>query len=637
MHKNYLRIVCGLLLLTAGCSNSSVESLLSDADDAVINTSVKGSITAPGETFDIEIRLEDDRTQTDFISLRIMDSYGEEVYATEFSGSYMNDFYTQLNIPENLDSGRYDLELVLYSQDEEVAADRFVFYISESGNYIKAITTFPPVFYPGSSGLVIADFESPEASAWVRWTLEDELITEGYLSAGYERINLKASEAEGIYRLQAELYPYDPSIYEDTPAMDEPSVKRYVSVYVKKDQLPADLEFSPDSDFTNLYHFRGNFINTGRNSGSPDPVLFGEAFLNVERGVFGYLIAPDSGLSFNESLLPLDWGVLQPFSVMFSIVPQWGDTDFNGDTLFFSRSGDENYTLHIKLSSDGSLHSEFRAGDSAYELSTEPGLVKNRMHSELSLAVEPDGDYLSLALYSNGILVSTETFRNYAGADRAASDEARGSGITSLFSGSRIGYLVDEFGIYNSPDSGAVDPLQFHRSMDKIFGSSLVLAEGFDSPGKCSISIMEESFITDSRLYLHPGSAAKIPALFSSAEELSFTIDSVTGNLPLLVTIQSSGAADSSVTIELVPEIRDGISAYRFMFISSGQNSSIQYQDKSIPVDINDYSNGIECILRNKNRHNLPISDILILRKSLSVAGMSDSGSMTVAGAEINL
>ncbi len=637
MHEKFMWIVCSLLIFISGCSNSSVESLLSDADDSVINTSVKSTVTAPGESFDIEINIDDDQHPSDFITLAITDSYGEEVYATEFSGTYMNDFYTELNIPDNLPSGRYMMEILIYSQDDELAADRSVFFISESGFYIKAITTFPPVFYPGSSGLVFADFESPEASAWVRWMLEDELIAEGYLSSGLERINLLAPETEGIYRLQAELYPYNPADYEDENGIEEPSVKRYVSVYVKTDQLPADLEFSPDSDFTSLYHFRGNFINSGRDSDSLSAVMYGEAVLNVDRGVFGYLIKPESGLSFRESILPSEWGVLQPFSVMLSIIPEWGEADFSSETLFFSRSSDENYTLHLKISSDGILSAEFRAEDAVYELISEPGLIKDGMHSELSLAVKPDGEYLSLALYSNGVLVSSETFRNYSGADSQPSAAEQPGGITSLFSGSRISYLVDEFGIYNSPDSGAVDPLQFYRSMEKIFGSSVVLAEGFDSPGKCSISIMEESFITDSRLYLHPGSAAKIPVLFPSGEEFSFTIDSVTENLPLLVSIQPAGSSDSSVTIELEPELQDGTSAYRFKFVSSEENSSIIYQDKSIPVDINDYSNGIECILRNKNRHNLPISDILILRKSLSVAGASDSGSMTAAGSEIKL
>jgi hypothetical protein len=52
------------------------------------------------------------------------------------------------------------------------------FFVVSSISQIKSVNSYPPVLYPGGSGLFHADIESFDSNSWLRWTLDGENIAE---------------------------------------------------------------------------------------------------------------------------------------------------------------------------------------------------------------------------------------------------------------------------------------------------------------------------------------------------------------------------------------------------------------------------------------------------------------------------
>ena len=439
-----------IVLLVLSCSNGIMSGNSADSGIVDVITIDQGAILSAGQRIPMNFFFDPEIADPAEIEVELSKASGETVDSVTLP-------YSEDMAPfelSDLDDGTYSLNIRVKESDGTVVGDQNVLFFFTAGEYaIQQVTTYPTTIEPDSDILIFADYTYPGgADPFVRWSFEDEIIAYGPLSELGSVLQWHVPDKAGIYTLTAELYPFTPLTGEyDFPA----PLKMKGSVFTVNALEPSISEFSPESMYSVLYHFRGNFGNHGFRK-DPGVDVIGEPSLEVQNGMFGYRFQGDSGLEWNENL----------FSA----------TSDNGYDMIIQLKGMftpvEN-TVPVISVGDGFLLAQ-DAGGFSLTVSGET----------FAFPFEKEYVFIGLRIALENEVGIIEWFDEGEPRLRAQIEPGIIDELIVLKGNTRFGFginaIIDELGIVSSGvESETIN--QFDQAMKIKYGKDLILAEGFDS------------------------------------------------------------------------------------------------------------------------------------------------------------
>ena len=395
------------LFLMAGCTQGSLfaPDFSEDEPEASVSTVVSGSVLATGDS--IPISLSEERAG-DYTSLeiRVLLPEGTEVYSTVYDGAVLSEpLLPDLQLP-SLEEGTYIVELLLYEQQEQVAREQSLFFLTDATFTIHGITLYPPT--SETDALVIAEANisssDPELDPYLRWRFEGDLLSEGKVSENGTTTRIASGTETGVFALTAELFPWAPP--ENSSIELSPPRTHSTDVVVRRN---GDSGSHQESVYVS-YGFNGHSRAAGvALSVSPEDGAFdwrseGEPVLTLQDELFGYQLEGGSGFSLSRSLLPVSGETLYPFEVNISFAPL--SIPSSGTDLF--RTGDGVRELVLGLSGNGEPWVWLRGEQEGSGVQAPSIGVVSGESTTLQVEILPFREETQVSFFAGGVLLHEE-------------------------------------------------------------------------------------------------------------------------------------------------------------------------------------------------------------------------------------
>lgn len=473
-----------------------------------------------------------------------------EIYISDTAGNRLRELVLQdSEIPEQpgllldiegISEGVYTVTFLLYNEEELLSTNQFYFFNFENPPELLSLSAYPPVFYPGSEGLIQAHLSVREnQDPYLRWKFGNIIQAEGYYSQGYDKHILTAPVNEGIYSVQLEVFPVGPPEEKSFPFISE--VAQTAEIYVSKDTEPGPHDLAPEFSYYNLFHFRGNLRDTGIKPGlfgeseeeNAEPV--GDPRVDLWEQLFGYYLDGTSGFLIDGLSIPFfQNGYLSPFSLNFRLMLEKIESD---RTIYDTGLDDGTFRLRVYTEEDGRLKAYIKSGVEEKVISSEYPVLTAETALSLSISVLPQENGTVVMWFLNGILISISELSfpvTVPIPDQTEESDLQEEfvmiggtiltdGYTKIGGNGGIQGIIDEFGVYIRDEQSRPSPDDevFSKAMEAQYGSSLRYAEGFEGifiPGDLTIS--GDVMISTSDLVLEPGSSVVFPDFLFEAEKL---------------------------------------------------------------------------------------------------------------------
>ena len=455
-------------IVLASCSEGGLLTPLSTQSSQItIGSVASGTMVSNGDQIPISVKLNSSQSTPSDLKVELLSPSGDVVQTADIKNVDFSAPLPSIQLSE-LKDGAYTMRLTLLGVNGDVLAQQKVNIFYVNGNYsLDGITSYPPTMSPGATGLIVARVTAPQgANPYLRWSMGDKLIANGYLSDGYDKIQWNAPSATGVYSIKVEMFPYGPppgGSFDFT----SPYVMK-VEVFVTNAERAGRNELGPKDSYFALYHFEGNLKDSAAHLPSVDLTPLGDPTLSVNGSVFGYQLNGSSGFKASSFLLPLGAdGLLAPASITMRVRL---DKDQPNRQFFRAETADGSFSLDIETDGQGRLTATVNGTAEARGVVVPTGDV-----STITLSLVPVNGSLELLWFVNGNLALSDTLPIDP---KVGSPEG-----TSVIGGSK-GFtgLIDEFGVYyqDSQKRASTDPEVYRRAMGEEYGSNLVFAEGFD-------------------------------------------------------------------------------------------------------------------------------------------------------------
>ncbi|MCK5152808.1 MAG: hypothetical protein KAQ93_00490 [Spirochaetales bacterium] len=490
----FFRILLVLLSLSLiSCGESSLLLTLSDSENAVIiKTSIdNGVILDPdlGEKIDISLEYDETLVIPAKLEISFLDEQGLEIDEPKIiEGDALNAPLPSISLASPLEA-KYSIRLRVFDNDDIIIKEEIIsFFYSRSSLSIRGLTPFPNVFEPGGLGLIFFDADGTEDS-WVRWSIDNEIIEEGYFTEYTDGFIWKAPVLEGVYGLRMELFPVEPLYTKDGTFSFTSPLRSELEVFVTalSESDPTDLY--PSESYSTIIHFKGIVVDSGADKKLISDV--GHPVIKRQGDKFGYYLKEGSGYLLNGNILPLSNNLLMPFSVTFSYCldnPQL-------DAYFLNITDDNDILFSIKTDISGVILSElFQDG---MNIISNSGIFPEN-YNEITLSVIPEDKSITFLWYGDGLLQFSDIYDYNPKIPNSIYKSA--IGVENGFEG-----LIDEFGIYYIDEKGQnnIDDNIFQRRSERKYNPDRIIAaygfDGlyFDEINNSSLSVSRGSVILD--------------------------------------------------------------------------------------------------------------------------------------------
>ena len=470
-----VKIVRSLLVLFIlslfSCGNSSLLMTLSDSEKAVvIRTSViNGDILDPdgGESIDISFEYDETVVIPSRLEIAFLDDQGLEISEPQIiEGDNLNKPLPSLSIASPKE-GQYSVRIKAFDNQNILLKEKIVsFFYFNKALSIKGLSAYPNVFTTSSQGLIFPDAEGADNS-WVRWSMNNEIIEEGFLSQYRDGFVWQAPLQEGVYGLRMELFPFGPKgTINGTFPFNSP-IRSDIELFVTSKGSVESGSLYPPASYSTLIHFNGIVKDQGTQASEIS--IIGSPKVKREGGRLGFYLEKGSGYKINKNILPVSGGKILPFSATFSYFLYYSlkeayflNISTNGESLF-----------SIKTNEAGILVGElYQSGLNIKDIS---GILPEK-YNEITLSLIPGLGRIIFLWYGDGVLLSSNEF-DYSPAF------FDGNYVSVIGADKSFEGLMDEFGIYNKDKDGNdnIDDNIFPRKINREYNSDKIIkAFGFD-------------------------------------------------------------------------------------------------------------------------------------------------------------
>jgi hypothetical protein len=511
-----------IITLLASCGDQNLlMSLRREGSDIKVNSLPNGRVLTVGQPLPLNITAQDTGKLKDLeIEVTLTSPTGEKAWHDRRAVPALNeDFSLQ---PSDLPTGQYKLDIVVYSAGEVAQKKTSTFFVVGEGWRIAGIKSYPPVITSTAQVLLKAELELPsEADPYLRWSWKGKAFSTGLLSKGTGQTLWTAPPDEGVYTIRLELFPSTPAAGTDFPFSS--SLSMTTDVYVSSGGKSDKKYLGADSSYLSLLYLQASLEDTGtgaKKAGKPEAVPIGSPeVVAVDEG-FGYRLEGKTGFEIQWLALPMDDGVLRPFTVSVGVTFEDFKTD---NAVFKAATSDESFSIGVSVDEKTRIPIAVLAGGKPEELTIPwegQELDKDARHL-LSLSIVPQAKTLSAQWFLDGQQVSAFTAEYVFPGIKSGGKIVLGGekGFTGI---------LDEFGIFVRDSQGrpSTDPDLYRRAAGRKYGEKLVLAEGFDgiflpagfrSTGKTQLGSGSLSVSAESRI--------ELPAVKIGGDALDFRVE----------------------------------------------------------------------------------------------------------------
>ena len=447
-----------ILIFLTSCNNVS-DFLFETEQNIEIRSIDNGFIYNGGESFPISISF-DREIVPDLFTVAIFDDMGTSWGETAIEiPEVEQEYHTSLIIPDLLPQGKYIFHIRVFESEQEIYFKEITIFKTDFEYTIEQLYSMPHETKAGKDVLIKAVVQSPEnIDPFLRWSLNNLILNEGYLSEGLDVLNWQAENDNGLYSIHLEVFP------EFCDYSFNSSVFSTTEIVVSDQSINETDSFEPVEDYSLLYHFSGelNPVNESEFEINQTGLLILDSIDNI----FGYTFSESNGISATGLILPEKSGKLTPFSINGRVALTG---DFTAGNLISFES-----ELHplFDVSIDNSGNLLFTSGDI---ISRSAFSVHNI--TDFTLSIIPKESGIEVYWYYDG--------KNGGSDYLEIAIPDIGQEQTVLIGGSETGnsadMFLDELGVYvGDMDNSTTDANQFNRVKAYDLGENLLSAEGFD-------------------------------------------------------------------------------------------------------------------------------------------------------------
>ena len=546
-------LVVPLLALLVSCGDQTLfMSPKTGAADLQITSATDGQVFGSGKSVPLLISAQDTTKSRDVeIDVTVGTAAGESLWHSRTIAA-LNE-QSPITLPANLAAGLYRLDLVLYSAGEVVQKKSISFFVAQEGWKISGIRSFPPVITSGATVMLKAELDIPDASnPYLRWTWKGKVIQKGTLSAGLGQILWDVPGEGGVYTITLELFPSAPLAGSDFPFSSSLSLSTDIIVSGSPGQVRGRL--GPASSFMSLLRLQASLADSGagtKKTGKNAAISIGSPEVVSLENCFGYRLEGSTGIRIPWLAIPSDAGNLRPFTI--SIGVSFDDME-SANKIVTAVAADGSFSLVIAMNPQTSApEARITSGGAPSLLIPWGGPVlspKQRVLLSLSIVPQPAG--LAAQWFLDGVQVSRT---------RAQYSVAGPKQDGSITIGGEQGFkgVVDEFGVYTQDSAGrpSTDPDLYARAQAGLYGSRLVLADGFDGLGVTNgFSIAGRGQLSDGTVDLAAGARLSLPPLRTGlAIAVTAGLSPDSGRSAILL-LQWEGSSQQAAAVPLAADNR---------------------------------------------------------------------------------
>jgi hypothetical protein len=553
--------------LLAACGDQSLfMSLRNDTSDLSITSISDGQVITSGKPVPLLIAADNTgKTRDVEIEVTLSSAAGQNVWHNRSSATVNEQI--PISLPPDLAVGMYKLDLVLYSSGEVAQKKSASFFVAGDGWKITGIKSFPPVITATATVMLKAELQIPAGTdAYLRWSWKGKVIAKGALSKGLGQVLWTAPSDVGVYTITLELFPSMPPAGADFPFTSSLALSTDIFVSGGKTLSAGDL--GPESSYLSLLHLQANLADAGAGAktlGKPQAQAVGTPeVVSLEDG-FGYRLNGGNGIAIPWFTLPVEGGILKPFTVSIDFTL---DDAAAGGALVTAATSNNGASLVLSVDPDQRIPQGRLSvgGTSGVTIPwSGPALQQNQRYL-LSLSLVPQGGAIAAQWFLDGMQVSQGS---YAFSLPSLSQE----GTTVIGGEKGFKGIVDEFGVYYRDPAGrpSTDPDEFLRAQAMKLGAGLVLANGFDGV------FLSEGFTLEGNgrqsagsLTLSPGAVLDLPAL-KLADSL-VTVSAALGSGSSMAASLQAQWEGSTQQPQAYPLAADGTRTLRFRISADGSS-----------------------------------------------------------------
>jgi hypothetical protein len=544
-------------LFVVSCGDQSLfMSLKGDAADIQVTSVTDGQLVAIGKSIPLTVAAQDAAKRRDLeMDVTLSSSSGASVWHDRRAVPALN-AELAIELPE-LAPGQYRLDIVIYSAGEQVQKKSSTFFVVKDGWSIAGIKSFPALITTATSVLLKAELVSPKgADPWLRWTWKGKVLAKGNLASGLGQILWTAPADEGVYTIRLEAFPAAPAAGSDYPFASQLSLS--TDIFVSAGKAMAKGNLGPEESYLSLLHMSGTLADTGTGArGRGAATALGTPEVVSGEDGFGYRLDQSSGISLPWLTLPIEKGLLKPFTI--SIGVSFADFAAGGNILSMG-SSDGSLALSISLEpSARAPQARLTAGSATVLTFLMPGKALSQgQRYLLSLSIVPQGKNLTAQWFLDGLQVASA-------AVASPSTAFSGEGTTTIGGVKGFAGTVDEYGVFvkdaqgrPSPDTGL-----YAWAAERRFGSSLVMAEGFDGIyAPAGFELQKGAQLAAGTLVLTAGATVDLPPMALDRLPLDFQADLASGSVPA-ATLILRWEGDAGPGFEVTLPAKDGAVTFR--------------------------------------------------------------------------
>lgn len=525
------------LLTLAGCSDSSFflpENAMEN--DIRVSTIDDGAFLSGDDSITFELERGAD-TQFDSATITVEDRDGNTVEEFERSrDDFGADMRVEVPVSE-LEEGVYSFEIKVYDAQEVVSSERRNAFVVTGDYLLSGLSSYPARVHPEARALLRTSVDGPD-NAWLRWSVDGEVLASGPASEGFEEFEWQAPDDEGVHQVRVDLYPVESDGGE--PFEFPSTVYETADVYVSGNDSEDDSALGPADSYYALYRMRGDFRDIGVRSDLETQTTEGEPFgapvLRVENDLFGYYLDGNSGFTAPGLAVPFIDNSLAPFSLNMMLL---ADGSQESRTLFRTESADGEFEFALETDSSGVPRVTMRNGEERARSSSQYPVFDEQEPVSLSVSLSPGTDETTAMWFVDGRPVSierlgvgfpssplgsspTEAARTRVVDDSEELSFQEGRTVIGAQSDGFVG-LVDEVGVYfrDGQDRLSTDDGLFRDAMESHYASRLAYAQGFEGlfmPEE--LRSVGRVTVRSGELVLDPGAQVYFPAFLFEDEDL---------------------------------------------------------------------------------------------------------------------
>jgi|GEM_PF-1735667 len=524
-------------LMALSCGENSVFIPELNRDNQVSLQTIKnGSILKEADQIPVSLQYarpeEQDRNAPDRMDIVLSSSSGEIIGSRSVTGEAMRrPQLPPVDLP-SLEPGMYRIVFRLYREGEETQKVERLFFFAPGEYRLVGVTSYPPSFFPNSSGLLRAQLDVPEsADPYLRWSMDGKTLGEGYLSRGANEILFTSPAEEGVYRVRVELFPTGPvsGIQFDFTS----SVTQSAEVFVQRRARLGEKDLTPEESYFTLFHFMGNVRDDGVRpalfeKARDDVEVLGDPGLRIMSDLFGYYLDGQSGFALDDVALPFYGGKLSPFSLNVRVYPDGAQDE---RTIFAAQSADGTLSFRLSTGTGGVPALALSHGSERAVVSASEPMIIPGEPTLMSVSVVPGPTETTVMWFADGLAVSTAVAPVGFGKPGRAEETPEWNEVAGrTVIGGENGFrgVIDEFGVYfrDEEQNPSTDANLFRKAQREEHGAALVYAEGFEGitvPDNLQTNGVVS--VAGGSLYLDPGASVLFPAFLFENEDLILEVE----------------------------------------------------------------------------------------------------------------